>query len=228
MLQGCQKQVKDQHVSIDEMIIPFSGSCSIKQYCPNKPNPVGLKAFVLANPDGTVCDFNIYQGDTTFPEEKTAGFGLIESAILNLTRTLVPSHVLYFDIYLTSLTLALELTSRGFYNAGTVMKNRIPLTLRNELQDDREMKRGRGCNSVLVNSSDTVAVTKWFDNKPVVLLSTAYGIDPQDVCVRWCKKNKRYIGIQRPVVVKINNSKMGDVDLADRMLVVCPSRFNIS
>lgn len=193
MLQGCQKQVKDQHVSIDEMIIPFSGSCGIKQYCPNKPNPVGLKAFVLANPDGTVCDFNIYQGDTTFPEEKAAGFGLGESAVLNLTRTLVPGHVLYFDRYFTSLKLVLELTSRGFYSAGTVMKNRIPPTLRNELPDDREMKkRGRGCSSVFVNSSDTVAVTKWFDNKPVVLLSTAYGSDPQDVCQMVQKEQALY------------------------------------
>lgn len=225
ILQGCHKQVKEQHISIDEMIIPFSGSCGIKQYCPNKPNPVGLKAFVLANPNGIVCDFTVYQGDTTYPEDRAAGFGLGESAVLNLTRTLVPGHVLYFDRYFTSVKLAEELIRRGFQCAGTIMKNRIPNALKTELPDDREMKsQGRGSSVVFVNSSDTVAVTKWYDNKPVTLLSTVYGIDPEDECRRWCKRDKEYQNIRRPIVVKNYNNNMGGVDLADRMLAVCPSR----
>lgn len=222
---GCHKQVRQQHISIDEMIMPFSGSCGIKQYCPNKPNPVGLKLFVLANPDGTVCDFTVYQGKTTYPEENAAGFGLGESAVINLTRTLVPGHILYYDRYFTSIKLATELNARGFKCVGTIMKNRIPAALRNALPGDLEMKRrGRGEDSVLVNANDSIACTKWFDNKPVVLLSTMYGNEPLDECRRWCKTLREYITIKRPMVIKMYNSKMGGVDMADRMLAVCPSR----
>lgn len=54
MQKGCRLQDKSQSLCVDEMIIPFTGSCRIKQYCPGKPYPTGLKAFVLANPDGVV------------------------------------------------------------------------------------------------------------------------------------------------------------------------------
>lgn len=57
---------------------------------------------MLANPDDTVCDFNVYQGETTFPEENAVGFGLRESAVLHLTRTLVPGHIIHFGRYFTS------------------------------------------------------------------------------------------------------------------------------
>lgn len=57
---GCRLQDKNQYICVDEMIIPFTGTCRIRQYCPGKPHPTGLKAFVLANPNGVVCDFDIY------------------------------------------------------------------------------------------------------------------------------------------------------------------------
>lgn len=41
VLEGCPKQPRYQHIAIDEMMIPFSGVCSVKQFVPNKPNPVG-------------------------------------------------------------------------------------------------------------------------------------------------------------------------------------------
>lgn len=222
---GCLKQVPENQVSLDEMMIPFSGSCGIKQYCPNKPNPVGLKAFILANPDGIVCNMVIYQGQFTFPTYKDAGYGLGESAVLHLTEILAPGTIVYYDRYFSTVKLATELISRGLKCAGTIMKNRIPADVLDLQESDGSLKRrGRGSYQVLTNADSTIAITKWLDNKPVMMLSTAHAANVTDTCSRWCKKNKVYVDVTRPEVIRQYNSKMGGVDMADRLLAVCPAR----
>lgn len=190
-MNGCLKQVPEQKISLDEMIIPFSGTCGIKQYCPNKPNPVELKVFILANPDGIICNMAVYQGKVTFPSYKEAGFGLGESAVLHLTEGLVPGTIVYYDRYFSTVQLASELLSRGIKCAGTLMKNRIPADARNLLESDTNLKKkGRGSYHVLSNSNNTAAITKWMDNKPVIMLSTAHAANETDNCSRWCKKKQ--------------------------------------
>lgn len=151
-----------------------------------------------------------------------ADFGLVESAVLYLTSSLVPGHRIYIDRYFTTVQLVNKLNARGFKYARTVMRNRIPVTLRNVLPDDAEMKRqGRGVNSVFVTVDSSIACSKWFDNKPVVLMSSIYGSEPQNECRRWSKAQREDITIQRLMVIKMYDSNMGGVDTADRMLDVC-------
>lgn len=117
-------QPREQNICVDEQLSPFSGTCGLKQYVPNKPNPVGLKVFVFANPNGIICDFIIYQGKTSFPLETSQGFSLGESAMLYLTRSLVPGHTLYMDRYFTTVKLADELLNKGIRCTGTEQKSR--------------------------------------------------------------------------------------------------------
>ncbi|CAK1599230.1 unnamed protein product [Parnassius mnemosyne] len=106
---GCHSIPKDQKLSINEMIIPFTGACGMKQYSPGKLNPTGLKTFVLANPTEEVCVFDIYQGATTYPFYADTSFGLGEKAVLALREDLLPGHIIYCDRYFTTETLIVEL-----------------------------------------------------------------------------------------------------------------------
>lgn len=136
--QGCLKQPRATHIAVDEMIVPFEGRCALKQFVKGKPNPVGIKVFVLANPNGIVCDFIPYQGESTFKEEFKQ-YGLGTAAVLSLIESLHPGHVLYFDRYFTSPKLADELYKRDFRFTGTVMVNRLPKTLK--FKSDKELNK---------------------------------------------------------------------------------------
>lgn len=128
--------------------------------------------------------------------------------------------------FFTSEKLFDELEKRGIKGTGTIMKNRIPYDVRESKICDNELKsQGRGSFQVLVRNDKRLALTKWYDNKPVLLLSSVEADVEVDECKRWCKKDKRYVIVPRPRVVKEYNKKMGGVDLADRMLAVCPNRY---
>ncbi|CAK1583879.1 unnamed protein product [Parnassius mnemosyne] len=159
ILQGCLRQKRSEHISIDEMIIPFTGTCGLKQYCPNKPNPVGLKVFVAANPDGLVLDMVVYQGEKTFEDYVYQGFSLCEAAILRLSESLVPGHYLYFDRYFSTTKLLNELHLRGFNSTGSIMNNRVPKGC--TLSDDKDfIKKPRGTTEVKCRADGKLAIMK--------------------------------------------------------------------
>ncbi|KAJ4445301.1 hypothetical protein ANN_07106 [Periplaneta americana] len=52
----------EKYNSVDELIIPFKGRSSLKQYVKNKPHKWGIKVFAHAGTSGIVYDFEIYRG----------------------------------------------------------------------------------------------------------------------------------------------------------------------
>ena len=61
-------------------------------------------------------------------------------------------------------------------------------------------------------------IVKWYDNKPVHLISSYSGVEPRDKWNRWSVASKQRVEIDRPPFVKDYNCYMGGVDLWDMMI----------
>ena len=216
---GCLKLARPSDISIDEQMIPFSGACAFRQCVPSKPNPVRLKNYVAASQDGMVLDYVIYQGSGSFtsaPPDLKLGMGA--NVIVHLAQTLPAGTCIYCDrFFMVPSIVDYMLSKHLIHMTGTVMKNRMREV--SKLSDDKTlMKQGRGASDSVVRTDGKLVAVKWYDNKPVVLISSVHGVLPQDTCKRWAKAGKKYVDVPRLNIIQQYNSKMGGVYLCDRMM----------
>lgn len=156
---------------VDEQMVPFKGKLSVKRYMRGKPNPWGIKLYLLCGESGLVYDFLLYQGSTTELNGNIQKvFGLGGAVVLKLTMLLKKNrHFLYMDNFFTSFNILHALQQNCMYSAGTIRVNRFATP---PFISDKELsKMGRGTSyevsSDMPNSN--IGLIKWYDNKAVVL-----------------------------------------------------------
>ena len=206
---------------IDETIIPFKGHSLIKQYIPKKPYKWGFKLFVLADKHGMVHDFIPYVGKIEpVNDQDVPDLGASANIVLHLAENIPinKGYRLYFDNWFNSLNLQLFLAERKIWCCGTVQPRRISGL---KCTEDKEMqKKGRGTYEewdANVNGQRATLV-KWFDNKPVHVLSTFATAQPETQKERYDRRSKSKINISCPNIVDKYNKAMGGVDLHDQMI----------
>ncbi|CAB3235368.1 unnamed protein product [Arctia plantaginis] len=110
--------------------------------------------------------------------------------------------------YYTSPELISYLAKEGIQSLGTVNKGRLGKDLQKpSLKDPKKDKVERGFSEEWVADADgtDVVTVLWYDNKPVVLSSSFVGQQPSQSVKRYCKKQKKYIQVDCPQVVKTYN-----------------------
>ncbi|XP_047430615.1 piggyBac transposable element-derived protein 3-like isoform X2 [Mugil cephalus] len=220
ILEGCKSQARPECVAIAEQMIPFTGACPCRQYLPLNPNPVGMKNFVCASPEGIVLDFELYQGADalTAQVQEPGRLGLGGLVVDRLSETLCPGTKVYCNRFFTSIEAVNRMMEKQVYLTGTVRKNRV-LEAARKLPSDKTMKKeGRGSSAQVTTEDGKICVVKWYDDKPVLMLSVAHDAQPEDTCQRWDKRQRQYVTIRRPSVVREYENNMGGIDIVDRTI----------
>lgn len=213
----------DCNVDLDEAMIEYFGRHGCKQAIRNKPVRFGFKAWCLnSGTTGFLLRFDIYQGASGDASEVERKFGKGGGTLLRLLDD-APAAVralplrVYIDNYFTGLPLVAELGKRGYACTGTIRENRIPRSC--PITDQKSMKgRPRGAMSVVYDTKNKIALTRWKDNSVVTIASTLAAEHPLQKASRWSAKEKKKVSVDQPFVVQLYNRNMGGTDRADQSI----------
>ena len=116
--------VDEGQFSVDEVMIPYFGRHSSKQYIHGKPIRYGYKVWSICTSGGSGVWFEPYCGRDTRVEDMGLGHG--PNVVLQLVEkaSLLPGSELFFDNLFTSFPLLDNLSARNIAGTGTVRQNR--------------------------------------------------------------------------------------------------------
>ncbi|XP_049794505.1 piggyBac transposable element-derived protein 2-like [Schistocerca nitens] len=167
----------EEYHSVDELIIPFKGHSSLKQYVKSKPHKWGIKVFARAGSSGIVYDFEIYRGKGTVHND--TGLGISGDIVIRLLEGLPK----YTDNWFTSYNRISALKNYGILAVGTVRPTRPQGC---NLKADSELKKqGQDSYDYRTETERNIIALKWYDNKSVVLAPSYKGVSPVEPVKCW-------------------------------------------
>ena len=112
-----------QELSVDERMVKSKARSKFKQYIRNKPTKWGFKFWVLADPTGYTCDFELYLGKRS--TIRPSGFGLGCDTVMELTKAFQhQGYRVFFDNFYTSPALLSALKAMKIFATGTLRSTR--------------------------------------------------------------------------------------------------------
>ena len=208
------KLPQEEFSAVDEIMIPFKGRSDIKQFMRNKPHKWGFKMWGRAGASGILYEFDVYQGASVTSDD---GLSKSSQVVIKMTSN-IPlglNFKVFADNFFSSLPLVKILQSKRIFY---VRVNRLKgLELKSEKELKTDGSRGAFDHAIEVNSG--VVAVRWYDNRPVDLLSSYIGVEPVTEVQRYDKKKKtkRIIKVSCPAIVKEYNKFMGGIDLHDML-----------
>ncbi|CAI6369783.1 unnamed protein product [Macrosiphum euphorbiae] len=200
-----------RELSVDESMIKFKGRSTIKQYNPMKPIKHGYKLWCIADLNGYILKYSVYQGKNETLEQEFDKYNLGERVVLMLTKPFwKQQRIIMFDNYFTSITLLERLKNEQTLACGTIRNNRKGMP--QNLKKDSDIKRGDFDHRF---STSGIVIFKWKDNKVVYLASNYHG--NETTTVQRTSKDGSKSNVTCPTLVKDYNAFMGGVDHADRL-----------
>ena len=159
-----------REISIDESMIAFRGRVAFRQYVKGKPQPWGIKAYVLSeSTTGYMYNLAVYYGKETQLID-TPGLNHTTKVVLTLMVPLANmGYDLYLDRFYTSPVVASELLRIGTTVTGTVMcdKKGMPLATKSSRCKPRKGEAKTYYNGKMV-------VMQWTDKRTLTTISTKY------------------------------------------------------
>lgn len=211
----------DEHICIDESMVPYYGKHYAKQFIRGKPIRFGYKNWALCSSSGHMYGFEIYTGKNVNKEKH---FGLGGDVVISLLEKVqLPSsqgYKIYMDNYFTGLPLFDYLTKKNVCVTGTIRDNRLEQYPAKTKKYWKDQPRG----SFHMFRNDSTIVVQWKDNKTV---SVASNFETTEVTntLRWDRTTRSRKSVPQPKLIANYNKYMGGVDKMDALVAAYRSRF---
>ena len=207
-----------QQIAVDETIIPFKGTTSLKGYNPQKPHKWGLTIWSLADSKtGYVYNWNIYEGKSNAEPRALRNDGRgkvhwITWDLLESADVLGKNHHVYCDNYFSSATLFEDLANQQTGACGTLRKNR------SGTPDVIKRAKPKLKDPAVVAKSGKCTFFSWQDRNLVTLISS---IHTDGTFMKRTRSKTSPTGWQervKPKAIECYTKYMRGVDLADQNL----------
>ena len=197
-------------ICVDETIIPFRGFFSFKVFLRNKPNPVGIFMYSLADSlSFYMLKVEIFQGisehETNKYKPNDRNFAIVNRLI---EKYIDKGHIVYMDNYYTTVKLADYLYQRNTGCVGTLRFNRT-----GEKGLEKNMAR-KEVRTLYNKEFPHVLLTIWYDSIIVQAISNCFHID--NVLYKLSQRGHGWK--QSPLVFKEYNRKSRAIDKNNQLI----------